>query len=136
MFYSRSNLPPQIKSSVGSVSLTKQSFKKECDVNFIIKQYVKNGITPHGNPSSASFLDVSNSSDYQSALNLVISANDAFNSLPSNIRKKFGNDPVNYIEFVENPANADECRSLGLLNPLPVEPEPMKVQVVSTTSEE
>lgn len=131
MFFSRSNPPPQVSIDFSeSLSLTKQSFRDECDVNNIIKQYVKNGIAPHGNSSSGSFFDASTSSDYQSALNLVISANESFAALPAAIRKKFGNDPVNYIEFVEDPANAAEARSLGLLNPIPEPPAPMDVRIV------
>lgn len=130
-FYSRSNLPPRCSAPIEGDSLTKQSFKKESDVNFIIAQYVKNGVVPNGNPRSASFLDATSVADYQTALNIVLTAQDAFDSLPANIRKKFGNDPANYVDFIDNPANADEARSLGLLDPLPSPPQPVEVRVVS-----
>ena len=39
----------------------------------------------------------------------------AFIFLPSKIRKKFENDPKVFLDFVCNPENVDELRTMGLL---------------------
>ena len=52
----------------------------------------------------------------------------AFIFLPSKIRKKFENDPKVFLDFVCNPENVDELRTMGLLPkqfpPVPVVTDP------------
>ena len=49
---------------------------------------------------------------------------------PAEVRARFGNDPAAFMSFVEDDANRDEARRLGLLrDPDPV-PDPVRVQVV------
>ena len=42
--------------------------------------------------------------------------------IPAIIRKRFDNDPYQFLEFMENPENIEEARQLGLA-PMPEEPE-------------
>ena len=39
---------------------------------------------------------------YQEAQNVIVAANNAFYSLASNIRERFGNDPAAYFQFVQS----------------------------------
>ena len=41
-------------------------------------------------------------------------AQDMFESLPADIRTKFGNDPGRFLDFVEDPQNEEELIELGL----------------------
>ena len=41
-----------VQFQTSGLSRTKQSFKNECDVNNILKNYNKTGILPEGNPAS------------------------------------------------------------------------------------
>ena len=98
-------------------SSTKQSFKDECDINNILGKFRKTGLLEHVAVHQGDYRDLSEPTDYQTALNIVLSANAAFESLPSDIRKDFGNNPAAFLEFVDNPDNADKLVEMGLANP-------------------
>lgn len=92
---------------------TKQSFAAECDINTIMARYMKTGVLEHVREDIAQYLDVSGV-DFQKSMDLVAGAQSMFHSLPSHIRTKFDNSPRAFLEFMENPANAQEAISLGL----------------------
>lgn len=102
-------------------TLTKQAFKAECDINTILKKYEKTGLVAHVSEANARYDDFSNCYDYQSSLNTVIEAQNAFDALPSAIRKRFANDPGLFMDFVHDPANLPEMIALGLA--VQVEPQ-------------
>lgn len=97
-------------------SMTHQSFKQECDINHILKKYNRTQMLTHINKIQGNYGDFSGVQDYQTSLNQVIQAQDSFLALSSDLRKRFGNDPVNFLEFVNNPANYAESAKLGLLS--------------------
>jgi len=71
-----------------------------------------------------SFGDFTSYDDYHSSLNQIIEAQDAFEALPSSMRKRFGNDPGELLAFLEDPANNEEAVKLGLRQaPPPPPPE-------------
>ncbi|QXP08346.1 MAG: internal scaffolding protein [Arizlama microvirus] len=119
-------------------SLTKQSFKDECDINNILKKYIASGSLEHRkNIEDGSYFDVSDVGDYQEALNKVIETNNLFASLPSRVRFQFGNDPSKFLEYVNNPANEQELTETGILGLLPKNrPDVPSDPVDSTTSPE
>lgn len=100
-------------------SMTQQSFVKECDINNIIKQFSQTGMITHISERAAegAYVDLPESMDFQEALHTVEAARASFASLPSKVRDRFGNSPEAFLEFLHNPSNEDEARSLGLLNP-------------------
>ena len=104
-----------------SQSKTKQAFKKECDINNIMKKYTQTGIL--GDPAAIRqeqprFGDFSKVEDFHSSMNKIVEAQNDFNQLSSEVRKRFENDPANLIVFLNNPENEDEARELGFLPPL------------------
>lgn len=101
-------------------SRTKQEFKEECDINYIVEQF---GVTGHMPITTVQPLvgDFSNISDYHEAVNTVKASNENFMRLPSAIREKFNNDPSQFVDFCLNPANIEAVRELGLA-PRPVAP--------------
>lgn len=90
-----------------------QQFREECDINSIMKKYQKTGAIAHTNAHEASY-GFASSLDYQDSINLVMKADQMFKDLPSSLRKKFGNDPENYLDFVQDPGNINEMIDLGL----------------------
>lgn len=98
-------------------SLTQQHFKEQCDVNNIIRKYQQTGNLTHLARQQGVYSDLSKQKDYFEAMNTVIKAQTAFDSLPSYIRKRFGNDPSQLLQFIEDPKNQDEGIKLGLFNP-------------------
>lgn len=103
-------------------SLTKQSHKAECDINTILKKYEKTGVITHVNNQAPKYGNFENTEDYQTSINSVMEAQANFDGLPSKIRARFGNDPAQLIEFINDDKNQEEARTLGLLTPPPNEP--------------
>jgi len=95
-------------------SLTKQSFRDECDINNILRKFNVTGQLPVGSVQPQ-YGDFSGITDYQSALNAVMAAQDSFLELPAKVRAKFQNDPALFVEFASDEANKDEMKALGLL---------------------
>ena len=111
----RTGYSPQLRVSFETTgdSRTKQSFKNECDVNNILKNYNKTGVMPENfNPGEYRDLD---GTDYQEYMQTVASANSMFEELPSALRKRFKNDPAQLLSFVHDDKNVAEAHKLGLL---------------------
>ncbi len=95
-------------------SRTKQSFRDECDINNILRQFNVTGQLPVGSVQPQ-YGDFSGITDYQSALNAVMAAQDSFLQLPAKVRAKFDNDPALFVDWASDEANRDEMKALGLL---------------------
>lgn len=98
-------------------SKTVQSSKEECDINVIVKRFGITGQLPQGvvPPSYAIFEDVF---DYQTAMNSLVEAQNAFMQMPASVRSRFGNDPHEFVAFCSDPKNLDEMRKMGLAVPV------------------
>ena len=94
--------------------LTEQAHKNETDMNQILRDYRKTGLIRHANKHEGKYDDVS-VQDFQSAMLIVSNAQAMFATLPADMRKRFGNSPAAFLEFVQNPENKDEMRKLGIL---------------------
>jgi phage internal scaffolding protein len=101
-------------------SLTHSYFAEDCDINVIMAQYEKSGLIEHVNRYNGSYGDFTDVSDYQSSLNAVLEAQEAFDSLPAKVRSRFSNDPAEFLSFVNDSSNKDEMISLGLLKSVDV----------------
>jgi phage internal scaffolding protein len=95
-------------------SLAQQHFKEECDINTILQKFNITGLLPE-NPLSPRYGDFTGISDYHTALNRVIAAQDEFDGLPAQIRARFENDPEQLINFLEDENNRPEAEALGLV---------------------
>lgn len=96
-------------------SMTEQSHKAECDIETILSKYRLSGVL--GDPDRAKlavFSDVSNVVDYREALDAIMQADEAFDALPAKIRERFDNDPAEFLDFFNDPANGQEMIDLGL----------------------
>ena len=49
-------------------------------------------------------------------MNQIVAAQEAFNGLPAAVRKRFGNDPGQMLDFLDDPQNASEAVKLGLVD--------------------
>jgi phage internal scaffolding protein len=101
-------------------SLAQQHHKEECDINTILQKFNVTGLLPES-PLSPRYGDFSGISDYHTAMNRVIAAQDEFEALPAQIRARFDNDPANLIEFLENSDNRQEAEELGLVEKVAAE---------------
>lgn len=105
-------------------SLTQQCFRDECDINNIVAKFISNSgridMTAYQDYYESNFADVSGAEDLTSAYQRVFSAQEAFDAMPSKIRQRFGNDPVELLQFLGDERNRVEAIDLGLI-PKPVE---------------
>jgi phage internal scaffolding protein len=53
--------------------------------------------------------------DFEQAMNTVVQAQTMFDAMPHEVRTRFANDPSKFLEFVNNPDNAQEMMSMGLI---------------------
>jgi phage internal scaffolding protein len=97
-------------------SLTQQSFREDSDINVILERFNITGELPSNvrEPQYGDFLD--SPVDYKSALDVVMSAQSAFNDLSAKVRTRFDNDPSKFVDFLSDEKNRDEAIELGLLN--------------------
>lgn len=117
---------PRVQFETTGPSLTRQASKAECDVNRIMDRFEKTGILEHRNTFQGSYGDYTDvPQDYHEAVNQVIEANEMFMTLPAKTRKRFGNDPAEFVDFVSDPDNKDEMARLGLTKALTA-PDPIQ----------
>lgn len=95
-------------------TMTKQAQKAECDINNIMAKYAKTGLLSHVSKYNGEYSDVVGIGDYRDCLDTIQNAKEAFSSLPAQMRKRFLNDPAVFLDFVEDPKNAEEMVTLGL----------------------
>ena len=118
--YSRFSTPDSPALEFGE-SMTQQHFKDECDINNILKSY--RGKIP-ASTEPAFFMDCT-VNDLQSAYEIAEDIGARFDSLDSEVRARFNNNPLELLEFVHNADNETAAIELGLL-PKP-EPAPSVV---------
>lgn len=116
--YDKDKVSKETAFNTTGVSKTVQSQKGEADINNIVRKFGLTGELPN-NYRAPSYGDFSNITDYHSALNAVAEANANFLTVPVEIRKKFANDPEQFVEFCLNPENKDELIKLGLMKKEP-----------------
>lgn len=123
MFYRQH---PRVYAPVGEVSMTEQSHKDACDIYNILKQYQRTGVVQHIAKAQARFEDLPDSIDYQESLNLIMSAEAAFEALPAKMRAEYQNDPAGFLKALADPANRKRFTELGVFEPerIPVPPDP------------
>lgn len=99
-------------------SKTQQQFAEEVNINNIVARYGITGELPFSGkvPLSGDFTEVT---DFHSAMNLVLEAQEAFDSLSADLRSRFKHDPGELIAFLEDPKNREEAEKLGLVNKPP-----------------
>lgn len=96
------------------VSLAKQSFKEECDINTIIDRFGIGYEMPEGvvAPVYGDFTEVKS---FQDAVNAIAAANESFDALPAAVRARFRNDPAGFVDFCSDELNRAEAEKLGLV---------------------
>lgn len=106
-----------------SPSLTEQSHKDSCNIDYLVAHHLRMGGIPP--MPETQFVDLTQSLGYQDALNKVLQIDSLFESLPLAARDAYGHDPIKFMAAVEDPAERDRMIQLGIFKPkveVPVEP--------------
>ena len=90
---------------------TKQSFKDETDVNFIIQKHTRMGTLSHLEQWGGNYGDFSDF-DFQKAQNQIANANSMFEQLPAGVRNEFKNSPELFFDYVNDPENKENLAEL------------------------
>lgn len=103
-------------------SLTQQSDAADLDINVIMKRYGGSGMLPQVTMQPL-YGDFSETGDFSAAKQRVLEAEDAFLTIPADIRARFDNDPGKFIEFATNPDNLEKLQEMGLADAPPRKPD-------------
>lgn len=105
-------------------TLTQQHFAEEVDINTIVRRFNLTGQLPEAvaMPTYADFEEIF---DFQTAMNTIRAAQEAFMAMPHPIRTRFHNDPAEFVAFCSDPENRPEAAKMGLVERKPEgEPSP------------
>lgn len=105
-----------------SISLTKQAFHAECDINAIIARARRTGFQPPFKTGGI-YGDFSAFTDYRDSLHLIEQAQADFMALPATVRDRFQNDPTNLLLFIADANNRQEAIDLGIIDAKVTVPE-------------
>lgn len=121
-FYTRYKAPKSPVADSSKPSLTQQEFKESCDINNILAKFAVQAQALGVEPSQlmpqdqGTYGDFSNLDDFQSAQNKIAFLNDQFSNLPSDVRRKFGDDLNTFIGAISDPTRIDELGEMGVWN--------------------
>ena len=96
-------------------SKTQQQFADEVDINTIVRRFGLTGELPE-NPRMPVSGDFTAVVDFQTAMQMVVKAEEAFMEFPGELRARFANDPQRMIEFLSDDRNREEAVKLGLVS--------------------
>ena len=93
---------------------TRQEFKDDQDVNNIVSRFRSGGNVMHMQEGVPFYGDFTQASDYHSAVDAVMRADEKFMSLPAAVRAYVDNDPGQFLTALEDEATKEEMVKLGL----------------------
>lgn len=112
-------------------SMTRREFAAECDINTLMKRYAQTGVISHVNNTQPRYLDLADTPDFMTALNMMNDAQAAFMRLPSVVRREFDNNPAEFIEYALKEENLPKLREWGLAPPEKAPEAPTRVEIVN-----
>lgn len=121
----------------GEPTLVEQNHKAETDINNIVKKHAGNLELIAKNQQLVEFtMDDIPTNDFQEMMQIMVNAKEAFQQVPSQIRKEFDNDAAKYLDFVRNPENKDRLIELGLAHaPEEIDKSPIPVVIKESETE-
>lgn len=110
---------------------TEQSHKDEVDINAIVRRHGMDMIAKTSKVVALEY-DENPDNNFEETMNMIAKAQSSFESLPHQVRKEFDNNPARFMDFVQNPNNADRMIELGLASkPVEIAPE-APIEVIIT----
>lgn len=107
--------PGRLDEDGNPIYTTEQVHAKQCDVNYIIAKYDKEGIINHLAKFEYKYGDMT-ANDFAQMTAAVLQAKQTFEAMPSKIRNEFDNSPEKFLAFMDDPANRDKAIELGLID--------------------
>jgi phage internal scaffolding protein len=128
----RTHYSPQLRVSFETKgeSLTEQQFAEETKILNKIRKFDSQGFFDLINRNPAQYTDFTQVRDLADAIDQIEEAREAFQTIPSDVRKKFNNSPSEFFDFASKESNFDELVKLGLATGKIVEEVKEKVSSV------
>lgn len=114
----RSKYSPRIGVVVecGEESNVQQHFKDQCDINKIAKMVEATGSAEHVKQARERYGDFSELFDVGINMDKAAKAQQLFEQLPTDLRKKVGNSIPNLFNYISQKENFDECVKMGIFD--------------------
>ena len=106
----------KVTTVTGTKTRVEQSHKEDLDINRMLEPVHQKGLLRHSVKFEGQMDDIP-VGDFQEAMIIVAKGNTMFEELPSNLRTKFET-PENFLNVVQNPANKEMLKELGILKGL------------------
>jgi len=106
-----------------------QAHKEEVNINNIVKRHGMDLIAKTAALQQFTYDDNPNN-DFQETMNAILKAEKSFDSVPSEIRKQFDNNPAKFMDFIHNPENNQQLIDWGLAK-APETKQPVEVVVTN-----
>lgn len=106
--------PIRVRKRFGEQGRTHQEMGADCDINTIVRRFMRTGQLVHINPKAGVYGDFSNSGDFQTAMEAIRAAEAIFGSLPARVRKLADNDPGRLLDLVNDPEAHEALQAAGL----------------------
>ena len=85
---------------------TKQAFKDSCDINKMLKKAQKSGSIAHLQKyPELVYGEFDGEFDLLTATQKIAKAGEIFAELPSEVRREFGNNAIEFVRFANDPEN-------------------------------
>lgn len=127
-------------------TMTEQHTGHLTDLNYLIKKFKPDELAQYISARSQHRVEVlghdfSEEPSPQEARNVIYQSKKAFSELPEEIRTQFPNH-LEFMKFIDNPANAEKMIKLGILKPAEIkklqgaEPDPVAPNKQTPTTQE
>lgn len=114
----------------GPETFTEQAHKNDCDINQIVERFSGDELLALQGRKPALYGDFSDPADLQKSLDIVRHANEQFDGLPSAVRKEYDNDPIRFLNAVQDPKNQKKLLELGVLKkPVKIDPPASRADI-------
>lgn len=111
---------------------TQQHFKDDSDINNIMARFISTGLMDYVQTHEPQYGDCTGIT-FENAMDTVVRAQNLFDALPAEWRKRFQNSPEVFLDFVQDPDNLEEAIKMGLATRRPVvKPQPTTPAVETT----
>lgn len=113
----------RIQLHTGNISKVQTNLQSQTEIKNILKKY-QHTQELNTNQQEALYGDFSTSTSYHEAQNILLDAQDQFDALDAPTRKKFNNNPAEFLEFATDNKNEDEMVKMGLATAKPIIEQP------------
>jgi len=95
-------------------SMTEQAHRDEVKIQNIIAKHQKTGLLNHVSKYEGTYSDMASATDFTEAQNIIAEAKSMFETVPSEIRAIFDNQPEKFLDFMQNQENIESIEEMGL----------------------